>query len=196
MAPAWPQFDPPFAPGTTVVASPSSCQPKPPAWAPSPLPPPSLPSPMPIPVSPFPTGRQLLPGAGVPLPLPPGALPTHCPPSPSQLAGNYYPERLGHFFLISPPTAFSALWKGVYRFIDPVTREKVGYCKKEWRLGRGGWWRWVASGRGHACVACASGGRAAGGPGCPHLPPPLPPPLLLEPLQQLRRQQSSMPFCP
>eukprot|EP00887_Chlorella_sp_A99_P005595 scaffold1.g5595.t1 len=43
------------------------------------------------------------------------------------LAGSYYPERLGHFFLVSPPAAFSTLWKGVYRFIDPVTRDKIDF---------------------------------------------------------------------
>lgn len=61
--------------------------------------------------------------------LPPSSLisSTHVPRL--QLAGNYYPERLGHFFILSPPTAFHTLWKAVYRFIDPVTREKV---RTEW----------------------------------------------------------------
>lgn len=37
---------------------------------------------------------------------------------------NYYPERLGHFFIINAGMLFRALWKVISLWIDPKTRAK------------------------------------------------------------------------
>ena len=38
---------------------------------------------------------------------------------------NYYPERLNKYLIINAPRIFSAIWKIVRAFVDPVTREKI-----------------------------------------------------------------------
>lgn len=43
---------------------------------------------------------------------------------------NYYPERLGHMFLVNPPTIFPALWNLVKHWLDPVTKTKILVIKK------------------------------------------------------------------
>lgn len=35
----------------------------------------------------------------------------------------------GHFFVLDPPNVFSALWKCVQPWVDPVTKAKVTFCK-------------------------------------------------------------------
>ena len=41
----------------------------------------------------------------------------------------YYPERLGHLFVVNPPWIFPVLWKLVKGWIDPVTRAKIHVIK-------------------------------------------------------------------
>jgi hypothetical protein len=43
---------------------------------------------------------------------------------------NHYPERLGAAFMVSPPWIFSAFWKLISRFIDPVTAAKIVFTDK------------------------------------------------------------------
>jgi hypothetical protein len=50
------------------------------------------------------------------------------------LSAAHYPERLGHFFIVSAPALFNTLWKAIQGMVDPVTREKVG---RGWGRGRG-----------------------------------------------------------
>lgn len=37
---------------------------------------------------------------------------------------SFYPERLGHLFLINAPWIFKPVWAIISHWIDPVTREK------------------------------------------------------------------------
>jgi hypothetical protein len=39
------------------------------------------------------------------------------------LSAAHYPERLGTFLIVSPPTVFNTLWRAISRFIDPVTKQ-------------------------------------------------------------------------
>jgi hypothetical protein len=43
----------------------------------------------------------------------------------SALSQNYYPERLGHLFLINAPWGFSSVFSVVRGFLDPVTVQKI-----------------------------------------------------------------------
>jgi len=43
----------------------------------------------------------------------------------------YYPERLGHLFVVNAPWVFNAIWAIVKGWIDPVTRSKITVCKQE-----------------------------------------------------------------
>jgi len=43
----------------------------------------------------------------------------------SALSQNYYPERLGHLYLINTPWGFSTVWSVVKGWLDPVTVEKI-----------------------------------------------------------------------
>lgn len=45
------------------------------------------------------------------------------------LSAAHYPERLGTFFIVSAPAVFNTLWRAISRFIDPVTKQKVGGCE-------------------------------------------------------------------
>ncbi|SPO04434.1 probable phosphatidylinositol/phosphatidylcholine transfer protein SEC14 [Cephalotrichum gorgonifer] len=45
--------------------------------------------------------------------------------STSALSQNYYPERLGHLFLINCPWGFSAIWSIIKGWLDPVTVKKI-----------------------------------------------------------------------
>lgn len=38
---------------------------------------------------------------------------------------DFYPERLGKFFIVHVPYIFMTIWKIVYPFIDKKTRKKV-----------------------------------------------------------------------
>ena len=38
---------------------------------------------------------------------------------------NHYPERLHRFYALNVPMIFSAFWRAISPFIDPVTREKI-----------------------------------------------------------------------
>ena len=42
---------------------------------------------------------------------------------------NHYPERMHHAYLCNPPGYFSVFWSMAKPFIDPVTKEKVVFCK-------------------------------------------------------------------
>lgn len=44
---------------------------------------------------------------------------------------DHYPERLGNAFMLNPPFVFSAFWKVLSPFIDPVTKQKVQFFKKK-----------------------------------------------------------------
>ena len=35
----------------------------------------------------------------------------------------------GHFLVIDPPSAFSALWRMVQPWVDPFTKAKVTFCR-------------------------------------------------------------------
>lgn len=53
----------------------------------------------------------------------------------SELSQNYYPERLGKFYIINAPWGFSGAFAVVKRFLDPVTVAKIhvlgsGYQKE------------------------------------------------------------------
>ncbi|KAI1489925.1 CRAL-TRIO domain-containing protein [Biscogniauxia mediterranea] len=43
----------------------------------------------------------------------------------SAMSNNYYPERLGHMYLINAPSLFSWVWRTVKGFLDPVTASKI-----------------------------------------------------------------------
>lgn len=43
----------------------------------------------------------------------------------SALSQNYYPERLGHLYLINTPWGFSTVWSVVKGWLDPVTVKKI-----------------------------------------------------------------------
>lgn len=43
----------------------------------------------------------------------------------SAISQNYYPERLGHMYLINAPWGFSTVFSVVKRFLDPVTVAKI-----------------------------------------------------------------------
>ncbi|KAH6847295.1 CRAL-TRIO domain-containing protein [Chaetomium sp. MPI-CAGE-AT-0009] len=43
----------------------------------------------------------------------------------SGLSQNYYPERLGHLYLINTPWGFSTVWNVVKGWLDPVTVQKI-----------------------------------------------------------------------
>lgn len=43
----------------------------------------------------------------------------------SGLSQNYYPERLGHLYLINTPWGFSTVWSVVKGWLDPVTVKKI-----------------------------------------------------------------------
>lgn len=56
------------------------------------------------------------------------------------LSAAHYPERLGTFFIVSPPAVFSTLWRAISHFIDPVTKQKVGgaaWMGERWGPARG-----------------------------------------------------------
>lgn len=44
------------------------------------------------------------------------------------VSAEHYPERLGHFFVLDSPHIFTALWKCVQPWVDPVTKAKVTFC--------------------------------------------------------------------
>lgn len=43
----------------------------------------------------------------------------------SAVTQNYYPERLGHTYIINAPWGFGAAWNVIKAWLDPVTREKI-----------------------------------------------------------------------
>lgn len=43
----------------------------------------------------------------------------------SEVTQNYYPERLGHTYIINAPWGFGAVWNVIKAWLDPVTREKI-----------------------------------------------------------------------
>lgn len=43
----------------------------------------------------------------------------------SEVTQNYYPERLGHTYIINAPWGFGAAWNVIKAWLDPVTREKI-----------------------------------------------------------------------
>ncbi|PRT54859.1 SEC14 cytosolic factor [Wickerhamiella sorbophila] len=43
----------------------------------------------------------------------------------SHIGQNYYPERMGQFYVINAPFGFSAIWSFIRHFLDPVTVEKI-----------------------------------------------------------------------
>mmetsp|Transcript_25162 Transcript_25162/g.51180 ORF Transcript_25162/g.51180 Transcript_25162/m.51180 type:complete len:295 (-) Transcript_25162:120-1004(-) len=43
----------------------------------------------------------------------------------------YYPERLGLFVIVGAPRMFDALWKMVAPVLDPLTAQKIAFCKKD-----------------------------------------------------------------
>lgn len=53
----------------------------------------------------------------------------------SGLSQNYYPERLGHLYVINAPWGFSSIWSVIKGWLDPVTVKKIhilggGYQKE------------------------------------------------------------------
>jgi hypothetical protein len=53
----------------------------------------------------------------------------------SDMSQNYYPERLGHLYVINAPWGFAAVWGAVKGWLDPVTVSKIhilgsGYKKE------------------------------------------------------------------
>ncbi|KAL6567460.1 hypothetical protein OROGR_001128 [Orobanche gracilis] len=42
---------------------------------------------------------------------------------------DYYPERLGKFFIVNVPSIFMTAWKMVYPFIDKNTRKKINFVE-------------------------------------------------------------------
>ncbi|KAK9117722.1 hypothetical protein Sjap_016669 [Stephania japonica] len=44
---------------------------------------------------------------------------------------DYYPERLGKFYLVHVPYIFMAAWKMIYPFIDKNTREKIVFVENK-----------------------------------------------------------------
>lgn len=47
----------------------------------------------------------------------------------SKFTGDHYPERCGHIFVLNAPWYFSAVWKLLKTFVDPVTVSKTHICK-------------------------------------------------------------------
>ncbi|GAX74409.1 hypothetical protein CEUSTIGMA_g1857.t1 [Chlamydomonas eustigma] len=43
------------------------------------------------------------------------------------LSGSHYPERLGLFLGVDPPSVFSMLWRAIQSFIDPKTYKKIKF---------------------------------------------------------------------
>lgn len=43
----------------------------------------------------------------------------------SYIGQNYYPERMGKFYVINAPWGFSGIWSVIKRFLDPVTVDKI-----------------------------------------------------------------------
>lgn len=43
----------------------------------------------------------------------------------SEVTQNYYPERLGHTYIINAPWGFGAVWNVIKAWLDPVTRDKI-----------------------------------------------------------------------
>lgn len=43
----------------------------------------------------------------------------------SDVTQNYYPERLGHTYIVNAPWGFGAIWNVIKAWLDPVTREKI-----------------------------------------------------------------------
>merc|ERR1719401_466449 len=42
---------------------------------------------------------------------------------------NHYPERLNRGYICNPPYVFVAFWKLIQPFLDPVTKQKIVFCK-------------------------------------------------------------------
>lgn len=51
----------------------------------------------------------------------------------SGVTQNYYPERLGHTYLINAPWGFGAAWNVIKAWLDPVTREKIHILGSEYQ---------------------------------------------------------------
>lgn len=43
----------------------------------------------------------------------------------ANIGQNYYPERMGKFYIINAPMMFSGTWNIVKRWLDPVTVSKI-----------------------------------------------------------------------
>jgi len=43
----------------------------------------------------------------------------------AHIGQNYYPERMGKFYIINAPWGFSMIWSVIKKFLDPVTAEKI-----------------------------------------------------------------------
>jgi len=43
----------------------------------------------------------------------------------SKIGQNYYPERMGKFYLINAPWGFATVWSVIKRWLDPVTVDKI-----------------------------------------------------------------------
>lgn len=43
----------------------------------------------------------------------------------SEVTQNYYPERLGHTYIINAPWGFGTVWNVIKGWLDPVTRDKI-----------------------------------------------------------------------
>jgi len=55
----------------------------------------------------------------------------------SAIGQNYYPERMGKFYIINTPYFFSTAYAVVKLFLDPITREKIAVLstKEVWEVG-------------------------------------------------------------